>query len=202
VERAVGSHVRGEVANSVLSILALAVVFRLGRLPLPMLPALAAGLMRLVPFFGIALAAGAAFLAGTTVSIAAGAVTAAVTVAVLVAVDQIVARRLLVTRRPSPTLTVLLIVALVDAHGVIGLIFASTLAMAIESCVARLLVTHPQAVRQEQTLAELRARIEGTRRRLLLVPEPGATQLGDLVTRLGALAAEAEGASQPSSQLS
>jgi hypothetical protein len=129
-------------------------------------------------------------------------VTAAVTVAVLVAVDQIVARRLLVTRRPSPTLTVLLIVALVDAHGVIGLIFASTLAMAIESCVARLLVTHPQAVRQEQTLAELRARIEGTRRRLLLVPEPGATQLGDLVTRLGALAAEAEGASQPSSQLS
>jgi hypothetical protein len=94
-------------------------------------------------------------------------------------------------------------VALVDVHGVIGLVFASTLAMAIESCVGRLLVTHPQAARHEQTLAELQARIEGTRRRLLLVPEPGATQLAGLVSRLGALAAEAEGAApRPSSQLS
>ena len=43
VERAVGSHVRGELAASVLSALVLAVMFRLARLPLPMLPALAAG---------------------------------------------------------------------------------------------------------------------------------------------------------------
>jgi predicted PurR-regulated permease PerM len=203
VERAVGSHVRGELAVSVLSILALAVIFRLGRLPLPMLPALAAGLLRLVPFFGVPAAAGTAFVAGCTVSVAAGAVTAAVTVVVMIAAEQIVARRLLAARRPSPTLTVLLVVALVDAYGVIGLVFASPLAMAIEACIARLLVTHPQAVPHEQTLAELRARIEGTRRRLLLVPEPGATQLADMVSRLGALAAEVEGASsRPSSQLS
>jgi predicted PurR-regulated permease PerM len=202
VERAVGSHARGEAAISVLSILALAVVFRLGRLPLPMLPALAAGLLRLVPFFGVPLAAGAAFLAGSTVNVPAGAVTAAVTVVVVLAVDQIVARRLLQARRPSPTLTVLLVVALVDAYGFIGLIFASTLAMAIEACIARLIVTHPQAAPHEQTLAELRARIEAARRRLLLVPEPGATQLAGLVNRLGALAAEAEGAAQPPSQLS
>jgi len=202
VERAVASHVRGEVAASVLSILALAVIFRLGRLPLPMLPALAAGVLRLVPFFGVPLAAAAAFLAGSTVGVPAGAATAAVTVLVVVAVDRIAARRLLEARRPSPTLTVLLVVALVDAFGVVGLLFASTLAMAIEACVARLLVTHPQAAGHEQTLAELRARIEGTRRRLVALPEPGATQLGGLVSRLGALAAEAEGASQSRSQLS
>jgi predicted PurR-regulated permease PerM len=203
VERAVGSHVRGELAVSMLSILALAVIFRLGRLPLPMLPALAAGLLRLVPFFGVPMAAGAAFVAGCTISVVAGVVTAGVTIVVIVAVEQIVARRLLAARRPSPTLTVLLVVALVDAYGVIGVVFASPLAMAIEACIGRLLVTHPQAVPHEQTLAELRARLEGTRRRLLLVPEPGATQLADLVSRLGALAAEAEGASsRPSSQLS
>jgi predicted PurR-regulated permease PerM len=203
VERAVGLHARGEIAVSVLSILSLAVIFRLGRLPLPMLPALAAGLLRLVPFFGVPMAAGAAFVAGSTVSVVTGAVTAAVTVVVLIAVDQIVARRLLAARRPSPTLTVLLVVALVDAYGVIGLVFASPLAMAIEACVARLLVTHAQATPHEQTLPELRARIEGTRRRLLAVPEPGATQLADLVSRLAALAAEAEGASpRAGSQLS
>jgi predicted PurR-regulated permease PerM len=192
VERAVGSHVRGEVAVSVLSALMLAVIFRLAHLPLPMLPALAAGVLRLVPFFGVPAAAGAAFLAGSAMGLATGAGAAAITVVVVVALERIVALRLLAARRPSQTLTVLLIVALVDAYGVIGLLFASTLAMAIESCLGRLLLTHPQAVRRGTTLPELRQRLEGTRRRLLLLPEPNATQLGGLVARLGALAADAE----------
>ena len=192
VERAVGSHVRGELAVSVLSALALAVIFRLARLPLPMLPALAAGVLRLVPFFGVPLAAGAAFLAGSTMGIAAGAGAAAVTVVVIVLLDRTVARHLLAARRPSPTLTVLLIVALVDAYGLVGLLFASTLAMAIEACVGRLIMTHPQLARPQQTLVQLRERIEGARRRLLLLPEQSAIQLGGVITRLGVLTAEAE----------
>lgn len=192
VERAVGSHVRGEVAVSVLSALALAVIFRLARVPLPMLPALAAGVLRLVPFFGVPLAAGAAFLAGNTVGVGAGAAAAAVTVVVIVLIERIVARRLLAARRPSPTLTVLLVVALVDAFGIVGLLFASTLAMAIEACVGRLIMTHTQTARPEQTLAQLGERIEATRRRLLLLPEQNAMQLGGVIARLGALTAEAE----------
>jgi len=192
VERAVGSHVRGELAVSVLSALLLAVVFRLSYLPLPMLPALAAGVLRLIPFFGVPAAAGAAFLAGSTVSLAVGAASAAVTIVVILAVDRIVARRLLEARRPSQTLTVLMVVALVDAYGVIGLVFASTLAMAIEACLGRLIVTHPQERRPEQTVATLRERIEGARRRLLLLPDRNAVQLGGLVARLDALAAEAQ----------
>jgi predicted PurR-regulated permease PerM len=192
VEGAVGSNVRGELSVSVLSALVLAVIFRLAHLPLPMLPALAAGVLRLVPFFGVPAAALTAFLAGNTVSLPAGAAAAAVTVLVIVALERVIAVRLLAARRPSQTLTVLLIVALVDAYGVIGLLFASTVAMAIESCVGRMLVTHPQAARRATTVADLRQRLEGARRRLLLLPEPNATQLGGLVARLGALAADAE----------
>jgi predicted PurR-regulated permease PerM len=192
IENAVGSHVRGEVAVSVLSALVLAVIFRLARLPLPMLPALAAGVLRLVPFFGVPAAGTLAFLSGSTLSLATGAGAAAVTVMVMVTLDHLIALRLLAARRPSQTLTVFLIVALVDVYGVVGLLFASTLAMAIEACIGRLLVTHPQAVHKERTLPELRARLEGTRRWLLLLPEPNATQLGGLVARLGALAADAE----------
>ena len=192
VETAAGAHVRGELAVSVLATLVLAVIFRVARLPLPMLPALAVGVLRLVPFFGIPAAAVAAFLAGSTITLGAGAATAAVTVLVIVALERIVAERWLAARRPSQTLTVLLIIALVDAFGLIGLLFASTVAMTIEACVARLLVTHPQATRSAHTLPELRQRIEGTRRRLLLLPEPNATQLGGLVARLGALAADAD----------
>src|SRR6185436_19205193 len=116
----------------------------------------------------------------------------AVTVVVIVLIDRIVARRLLAARQPSPTLTVLLVVALVDAYGVVGLLFASTLAMAIEACVGRLIMTHAQAARPEQTLAQLRERIEATRRRLLLLPDQDAMQIGGVVARLGALTAEAE----------
>jgi predicted PurR-regulated permease PerM len=192
VEHAIGSHVRGELAVSMLATLVLAVIFRLVRLPLPMLPALAAGVLRLVPFFGVPAAAAAAFLAGSTVSVAAGAAAAAITVVAIVALERTVARHLLAARRPSQTLTVLLIVALVDAYGVIGLLVASTLAMAIESCVGRLLVTHPQASHRATTLPDLRQRLEGVRRRLLLLPEPNATQLGGMVARLGTLAADAE----------
>lgn len=193
VERAVGSHVRGEIAVSVLSILVLAVTFRLARLPLPMLPALAAGLLRLVPFFGVPFAAGVAFLAGSTLGIPAGLATAGVTVVVVLVLDRIVAPHLLNVRRPGPTLTVLLIVALVDAYGVIGLLFASTLAMAVESCVGRLIVTHPQKTRSEQTVPALRERIERQRRRLLLLPELNAIQLAGVLARLDALAAQTDG---------
>ncbi|HXU07165.1 MAG TPA: AI-2E family transporter [Polyangia bacterium] len=192
VEGAVGSHVRGELAVSMLAALFLAVIFRVAHLQLPMLPALAAGVLRLVPFFGVPAAAAVSFLAGSTGSVAAGAAAGGITILVMVMLDRIVAGRLLQAGRPSQTLTVLLIVALVDAYGVIGLVFASTLAMGIETCVARLLVTHSQSVRRAQTLPDLRHRIEGVRRRLLLLPEPNATQLGGLVARLGALAADAE----------
>jgi predicted PurR-regulated permease PerM len=193
VEGAVGSHVRGEIAVSILSILVLAVVFRLAHLPLPMLPALAAGVLRLVPFFGVPFAAGVAFLAGSTIGVPAGVATAAVTVVVVVVLDRIVAPRLLAGRRPSPTLTVLLIVALVDVYGVIGLLFASTIAMAVESCVGRLITTHPQKMRPEPTLPALRERIERQRRRLLLLPEQNAIQLAGVLARLDALTADAGG---------
>lgn len=192
IEGAVGSHVRGEISVSVLSILALAVTFRLAHLPMPMLPALAAGLLRLVPFFGVPSAAGVAFLAGSTMGIPGGIATAVVTVVIVVFLDRIFAPRLLSARRPGPTLTVFLIVALVDAYGLIGLLFASTLAIAVESCIARMIVTHPQNARPAQTLSALRERIAASRRRLLLLPEPNAIQLAGVLARLDALAADAD----------
>ena len=122
----------------------------------------------------------------------AGVGTAIVTVVVVVVLDRIFAPRLLSARRPSPTLTVFLIVALVDAYGFIGLLFASTLATAAESCVGRLIVTHPQNARPALTVSALRDRIASARRRLLLLPEQNAIQLAGVLARLDALAADAD----------
>ena len=67
VEDAVGAHLRSELAQSAICVLLLAVMFRLARIPTPVLPALAAGILRLVPFFGVPLAAAAAGLAGMAI---------------------------------------------------------------------------------------------------------------------------------------
>ena len=161
VERSVGTHMRSELTQSVLAVLILAVTFRLSRMPLPMLPALAA--------------AAAAIFA----------------VLVIFALDRMVARRLLIARRPSPTLTVLLVVALVESNGLPGLLLASTVAMAMQVCVERMIITHPRRVRRNRSVAQIEAQLEGARHRLLLLPEADALQLGSVISRLGALTAEA-----------
>jgi putative heme transporter len=153
VVRSVGTHMRSELTQSVLAVLLLAVTFRLARMPLPMLPALAAGVLRLIPFFGIPMVAAATFLAGNAIGPAAAAAAATFAVLVIIALDRMVARQLLIARRPSPTLTVLLVVALVESNGLPGLLLASTVAMAIQVCVERMIITHPRRARLNQSVA-------------------------------------------------
>jgi putative heme transporter len=191
VERSVGTHMRSELTQSVLAVLILAVTFRLARMPLPMLPALAAGVLRLIPFFGIPLVAAVTFVAGNAIGLPAAAAAATFAVLMIVALDRMVARRLLIARRPSPTLTVLMVVALVEADGFVGLLLASSVAMALQVCVERLIISHPRRVRRTQSVAQIEAQLEGARHRLLLLPQPDAMQLGSMISRLGALTAEA-----------
>ena len=191
VEEAVGARLRSELAQSALTALLVALVFRAARLPTPMLPALAAGLLRLVPFFGGLLAAGAAFVAGAEAGPAAGGLAAAFTITVVVTLDRGVGRRLFAVDRPSPTLTVLFAVVLVDAYGPLGLLLASTVAAAVETFLARLLATHPRRVGHATSLAGVRERLEGVRRRLLSLPVTEAAPLANVVGRLETLADDA-----------
>jgi predicted PurR-regulated permease PerM len=191
VDSAVGLHLRSEVMQSVLCVLILAVMFRLARLPTPVLPALGAGLFRLVPFFGVPLAGAVAGLAGLGIDGPTAALAAAFAALTVVTLDQTVGRRLFAGRRPSPTLTVLLVVALVDAYGAVGLLLASTLAMAIQIYAERVIATHPRRARRSGSLVQVEERLERVRRRLTLLPEAEARQLDSVVARLGTLTAEA-----------
>jgi predicted PurR-regulated permease PerM len=196
VEGATGAHLRSELGQSLLAVLLVGLVFHLGGLPTPMLPALAAGLLRLAPFFGPALAAGVSFLAGSALSPAAGALAAAYTLLVLLLLDRWLARHVFCARRPSPTLVVFLLVALVDAWGAGGLLAAPTLAAAVQALVACLIATNPRRVRRARSLADIEARIARARQRLLLVSPQEAALLGNVIGRLGALAAEARAATE------
>jgi predicted PurR-regulated permease PerM len=191
VEHAIGVQLRSELAQSVLAILIVAVAFRTARLPTPMLPALAAGVLRLVPFFGALLAGTASFLAGVSLGPAAGALAGAFTFLVVVSLDRIVSRRLFATRRPSPTLTVFLAVVLVDVYGPIGLLLASTVAMAVQVYVERLIATHPRRVRRPRSLAAIDDRLDQVDGRVAQLPAAEAAPLESVVTRLRALTADA-----------
>jgi predicted PurR-regulated permease PerM len=191
VESAVGHHLRSELSQSILAALAVALAFRIAHLPTPVLPALAAGVLRLVPFFGVPLAALASFLAGNARGTLPGLLAAAYTVVVLVVVERAVGRTLLAARRPSPTLTVVLAVALVDVAGALGLLLASTIAMALQVFVERLIATHPRRARNAESLAQIDQRIDRVRQRLLLLPPGESAQLDSVVSRLAALASEA-----------
>jgi predicted PurR-regulated permease PerM len=192
MEAGVGGHLRTEIGQSLLAVLLLGVAFHLARLPIPMLPALAAGLFRLVPFVGILIAVAVSFVAGAVVSSWVGLAAGLYTLAVLFTLDRWVAGRLFRARRYSPTLIVFLVVALVDYRGMVGLVVASPLAVAIQIFIERLIATQPRRIRRAETLLELEARLAAVRQRMLLVRPEEASELSSVFERLGYLLAEAK----------
>jgi predicted PurR-regulated permease PerM len=195
VEGAVGTHLRAEIAESAVAMLLVAIAFRLVPLPTPILPALAVGVLRVVPFFGPLLAAGAAALAGWAVDGRTAALTGLATLALLMAIDRGVARRIFQVKHASPTLTVVASILLVEAFGTLGLLLASTVAVATQAYVERVIATNPRRERSTRTLAQIEQRIGRLRRRLLSLSEDEAMQLGNVVARLENLASTARTAS-------
>ena len=191
VEEAVGVHLRSELAQSVLAALLVALAFRGARFPTPMLPAIATGILRLVPFFGPLLCGAVAFLAGLGRNALTATLAAAYTVGVVLALDAGASRQLFRVRHASPTLTVALAVALVDVYGVAGLLVASTLAIAIQVYLERLIATHPRRARRPSSLAAIEQRLQVARRRLAELPASQAPQLGSVINRLEVLTSEA-----------
>ncbi|HSS40596.1 MAG TPA: AI-2E family transporter [Polyangia bacterium] len=194
IEGAVGAHLRAELAESAIAMLLVAIAFRLGHIPTPMLPALAVGVLRMVPFFGPLLAAAAAALAGWAVDGQVAAVVGLATLALLLGLERGVARHLFHVHRASPTLTVVAAILFVEAFGTPGLLLASTVAIAAEAAIERVIRTHPRRERPNRTLAQIEQRIGHLRRRLLSLSQDEAMQLGNVVARLETLASTARAA--------
>jgi predicted PurR-regulated permease PerM len=190
----VGAHLRAELAESAVAILLVAIAFRLAHLPTPILPALAVGVFRIVPFFGPLLAAAAAALAGWAVDGPTAALAGAGTLVLLVAMERGVARGLFEVRRASPTLMVVASILFVDAFGTPGLLLASTFAIAAQAALERVIRTHPRRGRSNRTLAQIEQRIGHLRRRLLSLSQDEAMQLGNVIARLETLASTARAA--------
>jgi predicted PurR-regulated permease PerM len=192
VDTGVGAHLRSEIGQSLAAVLLLAGTFHYMHLPVAILPALLIGLLRLVPLVGAPAAVLTAFLAGSAAGTGVGVVAAGLTLAVIVTLDRLLARRLCRARRFSGTLTVLMVVALSDAYGLLGLVMAVPLGAAAHIFVERMLLTQPTRRRRADRLSDLEQRLSRLGQLTARLPPEETSEVTSLVIRLGRAVAQAK----------
>jgi predicted PurR-regulated permease PerM len=144
IDDGVGAHIRSTVILLVAAGLLLALGYRLFGLDTPVTLAVMAALIGMIPLLGWALAIVPAMLVGLIGGPGMAALAALYTLVVLLALKTMVAPRLLDHRRSSPMLTIVVMIALTDVLGLLGLLFAVPLAAVIQIVLNELLA--PSAV--------------------------------------------------------
>src|SRR3972149_4889983 len=124
VEPDLGAYIRSQVVHSLLAGLLLGLGYWLLGSPYPAFLALAGALACLIPVVGIALVVVPVLLVGLLTSVQLGLVTALYALVVLIALGVWVKPRLFNRRWDNPILTVVLLIALADAFGLVGIILA------------------------------------------------------------------------------
>ncbi len=193
LERGVGEKVRTDVAEGLITVGLLYVGFLGIGLDHPILPAVAGGILRLVPLVGWLLALATTLVAGLATNPTVGLVAAAYVGVVMIGLEVVVAPRLLRARRYSSLLLTVVVLALADAYGLLGLLVAPAIAAALQTFfelrqtggAEAPAAARPSTVALEERLVALRA----------LMATPGlepSLPLVNVVERLTALVAATE----------
>jgi predicted PurR-regulated permease PerM len=138
IEPDIGAYIRGQVIQSLLAGLLLGVGYWLLGSPYPVLLALAGALACLIPVIGVVLAVFSALLVGLLTSVQLSLFTALYALIVLIALGVWVKPRLFNRKWDNPILTVVLLIALADAFGLVGLIVAPPLSVVCQILWSRL----------------------------------------------------------------
>jgi putative permease len=129
IEPDIGAYIRSQVIHSLLVGLLLGIGYWLLGSPYPALLALASALACLIPVVGATLTVISPLLVGLLTSVQLGPFTALYALVVLIALGVWVKPKLFNRRWDNPILTVVLLIALADAFGVVGIIMAPPLSV-------------------------------------------------------------------------
>jgi len=186
VEPDLGAYIRSQVVHSLLAGLLLGLGFWLLGSPYPALLALAGALACLIPVVGIALVVVPVLLVGLLTSVQLGLVTALYALVVLIALGVWVKPRLFNRRWDNPILTVVLLIALADAFGLVGIIVAPPLSVVCQILWSRLVSRRAVsgAAAQVSDLKERQARVWDTIRTMDEPPLPLVTSSMERLTHL------------------
>ncbi len=138
VEPDLGAYIRGEVFQSLLAGLLLGLGYWLLGSPYPALLALAGALACLIPAVGAALVVIPVLLVGLLTSVQLSLFTALYALVVMIALGIWVKPRLFKRTWDNPILTVVLLIAMADAFGLVGLIIAPPISVVCQILWSRL----------------------------------------------------------------
>jgi predicted PurR-regulated permease PerM len=157
VEPDIGAYIRGQVIQSLLAGLLLGLGYWLLGSPYPALLALAGALACLIPVVGVALAVIPVLLVGLLTGVQLSLFTALYALVVLIALGVWVKPRLFNRRWDNPILTVVLLIALADAFGLVGIIVAPPLSVVCQILWSRL-VSHRAVLGAAAQVSDLKER--------------------------------------------
>jgi putative permease len=190
VEADLGVYIRGQAGQTILAALLLGVGYWLLGSPYPALLALIGALALLIPLMGPLVAVIAPLLIGLLTSLPLGLLTAVYTLMIAAAVKWWVAARLTPRAQVNPMLTLVILMALADAYGLLGILFAPPLAAACQLLWERL-VSHRAISGAAAQISDLKARQEAVGRVVALMEEPSPVIVNGL-ERLATLMSQAE----------
>jgi putative permease len=189
VEPDIGSYIRSEVILSLIAGLLLGLGYWLLGSPYPAILALAGALACLIPVVGVALVVIPVLLVGLLTSVQISMISALYALVVLVALSVWVKPRLFNRRWDNPILTLVLLIGLADAFGLLGILIAPPLSIVCQILWGRL-VSHRAvtgAATQISDLKERQARVWDTIREMDGPPLPLVTssmeQLAQLIDK-------------------
>lgn len=191
VEPEIGAYIRGEVIQSSLAGLLLGFGFFLLGSPYSALLALAGALAYLIPVIGATLAVITVFLVGLLTSWQLSVFTALFALVVLIALGIWVKPRLINRRWDNPILTVVLLIALADAFGLVGIIIAPPLSVVCQILWSRL-VSHRAASGAAAQVSDLKERQERVWETINAMDEPPLALVSSSLERLTHLIEKAE----------
>ena len=157
IEPNIGTYIRGELIQSLLAGLLIGFGCWLLGSPYPALLALAGALACLIPVVGVAIAVVPVLLVGLLTSVQLSLITALYVLVVIIALGVWVKPRLFNRRWDNPILTVVLLIALADAFGLVGIIVAPPLSVVCQILWSRL-VSHRAVLGPAAQISDLKER--------------------------------------------
>jgi len=194
LEGDVGAYMRSELLQTILAIVVFAAGYALLGVKYPVTLAVIAGVAWLAPLLGGVLALLPVLIIGLLTGPATAALAGAYTIVVLIVLEFYVQPKFYVGGRYWGVLLVVIMLALADAFGLLGLILAPPIALALQIAIDEVLSTPAPAAApvQRLDLTALQERLDAVRARVEREGPSASPRLLNLVQRLEALVADIE----------
>lgn len=191
VEPEIGAYIRNEAIRGLLAGLLLGVGYWVLGSPYPALLALIGAVCLLIPVVGPVLALIAPVVVGLLTSVPLSLFLAAYTIVVMVALKRWVEPRLFKRGQFNPLVTIVILIALADAFGFLGIIVAPPFSAALQILWGRL-VSHRAVSGATASIADLQERQATLAAMIAAMDEPPPPLVTSSLERLSGLLAEAE----------